>query len=809
MDLSQSKLSRQEWINLETAVPKSEKNILDILMNGYDNTNISINKNLSLIEILKIEYSESIETYLYDKYFKTVIDEINIKYRSVEPKSVKLTNSIKLQKIKSGELIKIQNFDINKIKDKVFEYTLIELYKNLLKDIKKKRDTYVLYVYTIIQLLKTKIKNINSNVKSDIMNLIFELKQDIDIKDVIKNSYKLIEQNGYLLEYQDIELFNHQKRIYEIYKTKSYLQPSLVLYTAPTGTGKTMTPIGLSNQYKIIFVCVARHIGLALAKSAISMDKKIAFAFGCETSSEIRLHYYAVSEYLKNEKTGDFLKYRNGQRKPDNTVGDKVEIMICDVKSYLSAMNYMLAFNDGEQIITFWDEPTITLDYEEHELHSVISNNWKENRIPNLILSCATLPKKTLIHPCIQNFINKFNGTTVYDITSNECKKSIPLIDVNQKYVCIHTMHNTFNELKITIDHINKNKSLLRYLDLHNIIAFIEYYNHNIIDNLHTLHIYYYFDNDIINITMDSIKNYYLKLLDSITLDNFDKIYNYFIQNITLSKPVFNNNTKGIQFTTSDAHTLTDGPTIFICEDVHKIGSFYIQQSNIKEDAFKNILAKITINEKFQKGINDIEALIATKEEKMSNAKDEKVTKIDDEDKGWYNKINQLKNQILLISLDAKYVPNTIAHQTIWNNKVNSQSFMPTIDDQNTKEIMSLSISNNLKVLLLLGIGVFVKDSHIDYTELMKKMAIQQNLFIIIASSDYIYGTNYQFCHGIIGKDLDNMSQQKIMQALGRIGRNNIQQNYTVRFRTVNTIHRLFKPDEINIEANNMVKLFC
>ena len=168
-----------------------------------------------------------------------------------------------------------------------------------------------------------------------------------------------------------------------------------------------------------------------------------------------------------------------------------------------------------------------------------------------------------------------------------------------------------------------------------------------------------------------------------------------------------------------------------------------------------------------------------------------------------------MKNQILLISLDAKYVPNTVAHQTIWNNEVNSQSFMPTIDDQNTKEIMSLSISNNLKVLLLLGIGVFVKDSHIDYTELMKKMAIQQKLFIIIASSDYIYGTNYQFCHGIIGKDLDNMSQQKIMQALGRIGRNNIQQNYTVRFRTVNTIHRLFKPDEINIEANNMLKLFC
>lgn len=808
MDLTQSKLSRQEWINLETAVPPAEKNILNILNNGYDNTNISINKNLSLIEILKIEYSENVETYLYEKYFKKMIDEINKKYE--HESCFNLSIPIKLQKIKSGQMIKLQNFDINKVKDNVFEFTLIELYKHLLRDKTKGRDTYTLYVYTIIQLLKTKIKNINSKVKQEIMSVISELRPNIDIKDVIKNSYKLIEQNLYLLEYQDIELFNHQKRIYDIYKTKDDLRPSLVLYTAPTGTGKTMTPIGLSNQYKIIFVCVARHIGLALAKSAISMNKKIAFAFGCDSSSEIRLHYYAVSEYLKSDKTGEYLKYRNGQRKPDNTVGDKVEIMICDVKSYLSAMDYMLTFNKGEKIITFWDEPTITLDYENHELHSVISKNWKENQIPNLILSCATLPQTRLIHPCIETFTNKFNGAAVYNVTSNECKKSIPLIDVNQKYVCIHTMHNTFTKFRITIDHIEQNKALLRYLDLHNIISFIEYFNIQFMDNDNMLHIYNYFENDITNITMDSIKNYYLKLLRSINnIDNFEQMYNHFNSINTLSKPVFNTNSKGIQFTTSDSHTLTDGPTIFICEDVHKISSFYIQQSNINEDTFKRILAKIGINDKFQKKINEIESLIAAKEEKMSNAKEENVTKVDNEDKDWYNKINQLKDKILLISLDAKYVPNTVAHQTIWNNEVNSRSFMPTIDDQNTKEIMSLSISNNLKVLLLLGIGVFVKDTHIDYTELMKKMAIQQKLFIIIASSDYIYGTNYQFCHGIIGKDLDNMSQQKIIQALGRIGRNNIQQNYTVRFRTVNTIHRLFKPDEINIEANNMLRLFC
>jgi hypothetical protein len=80
---------------------------------------------------------------------------------------------------------------------------------------------------------------------------------------------------------------------------------------------------------------------------------------------------------------------------------------------------------------------------------------------------------------------------------------------------------------------------------------------------------------------------------------------------------------------------------------------------------------------------------------------------------------------------------------------------------------------------------------------------------LIIASSDYIYGTNYQLCHGFLGKDLHNMTQQKIIQAMGRIGRNNIQQEYTVRFRDDSLLYRVFLPlVEGDMEASNMCKLF-
>ena len=53
--------------------------------------------------------------------------------------------------------------------------------------------------------------------------------------------------------------------------------------------------------------------------------------------------------------------------------------MICDINSYLYAMYYMLAFNKRENIILYWDEPTITLDYKDHEFHEIIKRNWREN----------------------------------------------------------------------------------------------------------------------------------------------------------------------------------------------------------------------------------------------------------------------------------------------------------------------------------------------------------------------------------------------------------------------------------------------
>jgi hypothetical protein len=134
---------------------------------------------------------------------------------------------------------------------------------------------------------------------------------------------------------------------------------------------------------------------------------------------------------------------------------------------------------------------------------------------------------------------------------------------------------------------------------------------------------------------------------------------------------------------------------------------------------------------------------------------------------------------------------------------------VPLLEEEHIRRILMLEVEPQYKILLMLGIGVFVKHTSIDYMEIMKLLAYDQKLYLIIASSDYIYGTNYQFCHGFLGKDLHNMTQQKTIQAMGRIGRNHIQQDYTVRFRDDSLIARLFHPMEQNREAIKMSELFC
>ena len=873
MDLKQRKLNKSEWDSIEIAVSKSEMDILNMIMKGYDDVNIKINNNNSIFTFLKIEYSEKMEGYLFNKYLRLRSDKIEeqmIQYYS-EYKKSKLDSDVK---INSADKVRLERFDEESLqKNDIYELVLLQHLEKLLEY--KKQNNIKLFhyhYYTLYKLIRNNITRLNRHLSDIVYKILNIFEEQIDKSIIIQYALEFIEKNDNLLKYGDLVLYEHQKEIFTACKNP---RPKLVLYLAPTGTGKTMTPIALSEQKKIIFVCAARHVGLALARAAISVNKKIAFAFGCSSADDIRLHYFAAKEFTRNKRTG-------GIKKVDNSICDNVEIIICDIRSYLPAMYYMLAFFPAEDIILYWDEPTITLDYDNHEFHKTIKENWKKNQIPNVVLSSATLPKLNELTETIPDFLNKFASAEICNIVSHDCKKSIPIINKDGFVVLPHYLSDNYSDILNIARHCSDYLTLLRYFDLKDVVDFISYVNSNKYGKPKTM-LDRHFDS-IDDINMKNIKMYYLTLLENIHDGKWSTIHSHFIQrkpriseNIAvdtkgnkISKtksigpgvmestpnklsgaplvrlaseqivktPTVVPGTSGVYVTTKDAYTLTDGPTIFISNDVEKIAKFCIQQANIPALVMDELTKKIefnnAINERLYLLESEVDIIKEATENRVKNdssgfhngskvsgrnkgSKDVKKLNRDIpeemEDKGKMNKfiqeITSLRTMIKSASLNDAFIPNKQMHLDKWASNIDVKNpFTSNIDEQFVCDIMALKgVENSWKVLLMMGIGVFINHDNITYTEIMKKLADEQKLFMIIASSDYIYGTNYQFCHGFLSKDL-NLTQEKLIQAMGRIGRNNIQQTYTIRFRDDEQIKKLFTSDTEKPEIINMNRLF-
>jgi hypothetical protein len=865
MDLKQIKLSKSEWDGIEISVSKSELDILRLITSGFLNVNLKVNKTNSIFTHLKIEYNPQIEEFLYVKFFadkiKLMVEKYNILFirfgadpttKKNKNNSVELENNIyyinvaSIVRLKSSDQIRLSR--LNSLNDDTNMYEVV-LYNHLEQMVEHKysnKKTWIYFYYTITKLIQNNVEKVNKHLKEIIQTFIKNYESEVDLLYIVQNSLEYIEKNPNILKYSDLSLYEHQKEIYNAIKNP---KPKLILYIAPTGTGKTLTPLGLSEKYKVIFVCAARHVGLALARSAISIHKRIAFAFGCSAAEDVRLHYFAAKEYTKDRRSGKI-------RKVDNTIGDKVEIIICDIRSYLPAMFYMASFNNIHDIVTYWDEPTITMDYQNHDLHKIIKKNWKQNIIPNFVLSSATLPKIHELTQTIADFKYKFPEADIINIVSHDCRKTIPLINNNGYVVMPHYLHEDYNDILEVVAHCEDNLTLLRYFDLKEASEFIYYVESN---NYNKTSSKFYRNFASVNdVDMKSIKLYYLKILKNIIPSFWNQIYNNFIL-VRTKRVKFNHNNVGktgepisrinsvlepngscgIYVTTKDAYTLTDGPTIFLANDLQKVSKFCIQQANIPAIVMKDITDKIEYNNKinerivqFEKELEFEETRVASKltgssndtskeANKLSSKKDKKgKSKIAGKmlDKTEDRKISKMRDDIETLktmvknaTLDDMFIPNKLTHLEKWAKGLNtSAAFTSNIDDSIIVSIMLLTdVDDSWKILLLLGIGVFTEHRSSDYTEIMKKLADQQKLYLIIADSDYIYGTNYQFCHGYLSKDLE-LTQEKIIQALGRIGRNNIQQEYSARFRDDVHIKTLFTrfESENKPEVINMNKLF-
>jgi hypothetical protein len=108
----------------------------------------------------------------------------------------------------------------------------------------------------------------------------------------------------------------------------------------------------------------------------------------------------------------------------------------------------------------------------------------------------------------------------------------------------------------------------------------------------------------------------------------------------------------------------------------------------------------------------------------------------------------------------------------------------------------------------LMGIGIFNPTIKLDeYNDIMKELADQKQLLFIIAGSEYINGTNYQFYHGYLADDILNINQETIIQSIGRVGRKEKNRSFTFRFRDNKIIELLFIKKS-SLEVDNINSLF-
>ena len=115
----------------------------------------------------------------------------------------------------------------------------------------------------------------------------------------------------------------------------------------------------------------------------------------------------------------------------------------------------------------------------------------------------------------------------------------------------------------------------------------------------------------------------------------------------------------------------------------------------------------------------------------MDKTNDKDVVKINDQ-------LTVLRQMIKSATLNDLFIPNKLSHKHKWAGGIHSpNSFTSNVDEDDILSIMMLTdVDDSWKILLLLGIGVFTEHKSSAYTEIMKRLADTQKLYLIIADSD-------------------------------------------------------------------------
>jgi hypothetical protein len=173
MDFRQSKLTKNEWISIEKPVDMKEKNILDMIVRGYLETDYKLHLHHVISEVIKLEHSEK-DYYIYLHVLKEKVDKLKIAKLSIEISEPK-------KKLNGADTIRIQSYRKKQIDN--IEYMILDMIDKFFQNDKKKE-----YLKQMKKLQNKLANNHSQEVKKQILKEMNKLVKNYNKKSPLTTS---------------------------------------------------------------------------------------------------------------------------------------------------------------------------------------------------------------------------------------------------------------------------------------------------------------------------------------------------------------------------------------------------------------------------------------------------------------------------------------------------------------------------------------------------------------------------------------------------------------------------------------------
>ena len=251
--LIQVKLTGEEWNGVEIMEPEEEMRILQLIIDGFHDVNRVFNPHQSLISRLKITATPEMDDYIFDEYFRKRVERvvaavIATSNSGSESGSGAFEISPKSKKtMKKVDLMRIQNMNttFGGSGDTYDHHIMDTIDAMIAAKTGAAANEWMKHYYTLKLMLQKSVIGINAHIIEFANYIISTFAGDINVIGFLRNAYRFIEQNENVFKYADFQLYEHQKQLFTIAKRPG---AKMVLYIAPTGTGKTLSPLGLSEN---------------------------------------------------------------------------------------------------------------------------------------------------------------------------------------------------------------------------------------------------------------------------------------------------------------------------------------------------------------------------------------------------------------------------------------------------------------------------------------------------------------------------------------------------------------------------------